>query len=148
METFLYLDADCTGQMKQLSRNDKYCSVWEDCFYINSHMQKKKRRIELQLCYFTCSPFKHVLSCLLTTPTMEHLSTVLGITINSLRWGVGNYNWWTRTGRVPAGGYLWQIRITGRESKKEMVSTFGFLKVGCRWLAVMFLQCLVSRLLA
>lgn len=110
--------------------------------------KKKKRRIELQLCYFTCSPFKHVLSCLLTTPTMEHLSTVLGITINSLRWGVGNYNWWTRTGRVPAGGYLWQIRITGRESKKEMVSTFCFLKVGCRWLAVMFLQCLVSRLLA
>lgn len=60
----------------------------------------KKKIIELQLCYFTCSSFKHVLFCLLTTPTMEYLSTVLGITTSSLRWG-----WETRTGEQGLEGY-------------------------------------------
>lgn len=62
--------------------------------------------------------------------------------------GGGKLELLSKVGRIPTGGYLWVTRITGREGEKEVVSTFGFLKVGCIWLAVMFLQRLVSRLLA
>lgn len=60
----------------------------------------KKKGVELQLCYFTCCSFRSVFSCLLTTPTMEHLSTILGITINSPRRG-----WEIRTGDEGLEGY-------------------------------------------
>lgn len=63
-------------------------------------MWKKKKKRTLQLCYFTCSSFRSVLSCLLTAPTMEHLSPVLGIAVNSPRWG-----WEIRTSEQGLEGY-------------------------------------------
>lgn len=63
------------------------------CLTNNSHR-------ELQLCYFTRFSFRSVLSCLLKTPTMEHLSTVPGISVNSLRWG-----WEIRSGEQGLEGY-------------------------------------------
>lgn len=60
----------------------------------------QKKRLELHFCYFTCSSFRSVLSCLLTTPTMEYLSKDPGIIINSPRRG-----WEIRTGEQKLEGY-------------------------------------------